>query len=216
MCAWAKPAALLAVLAYLTTGWAAQAEPGAFGLGRPATAEEIAGWDVDIRPDGTGLPEGAGSVAQGEAIYLERCAFCHGEFGEGAGRYPVLMGGFDTLQEDRPEKTIGSYWPFASTVWDYVYRAMPFGEAQTLSADETYAVTAFLLFLNEVVEEDFTLTKENFGEVRMPNEAGFFIREGADLPGSEPCMSDCKDEVEIIGRARTLDVTPEDEQQVID
>ena len=216
MCAWAKGLGRLLGVALAVAASAAWAEPGGFGLGRVATPEEIAGWDVDIRPDGSGLPPGSGSVEQGEAIYLERCAACHGEFGEGAGRYPVLMGGFDTLQEDRPEKTIGSYWPFASTVWDYVYRAMPFGEAQTLSADETYAVTAFLLFLNEVVEEDFTLTKENFGEVRMPNEEGFFIREGADLPGTEPCMSDCKGEVEVIGRARTLDVTPEDEQQVIE
>ena len=220
MCAWAKPAALLATLALVTAGAAARAEPGTeaghYGLGRPATAEEIAGWDVDVRPDGTGLPEGAGSVEKGEEIYLERCAFCHGEFGEGAGRYPVLMGGFDSLRDDRPEKTIGSYWPFASTIWDYVYRAMPFGEAQSLSVDETYAVTAFLLYLNEVVEQDFTLTRENFGEVRMPNEEGFFVREGADLPGTEPCMTDCKTEVEVIGRARTLDVTPEDEQQVIE
>ena len=120
MCAWAKGLGRLLGVALAVAASAAWAEPGGFGLGRVATPEEIAGWDVDIRPDGSGLPPGSGSVEQGEAIYLERCAACHGEFGEGAGRYPVLMGGFDTLQEDRPEKTVGSYWPFASTVWDYV------------------------------------------------------------------------------------------------
>ena len=219
MCAWARrlggfSALGLGVALAASVAWA---EPGGFGLGRVATSEEIAGWDVDVRPDGTGLPPGSGSVEQGEAIYLERCAACHGEFGEGAGRYPVLMGGFDSLQEDRPEKTIGSYWPYASTIWDYVQRAMPFGEARSLSADETYAVTAFLLYLNEVVEDDFVLTRENFAEVRLPNEEGFFLREGPDLPsGTEPCMKDCKTAVEVIGRARTLDVTPEDEQQAID
>ena len=217
MCAWARHpgrlGALVLGLAMALSSAGTWAEPAGFGLGRPATPEEIAGWDVDVRPDGTGLPAGSGSVEQGEAIYLDLCAACHGEFGEGAGRYPVLMGGFDTLREDRPEKTIGSYWPFASTVWDYVRRAMPFGEAQSLSADETYAVTAFLLYLNEVVEDDFVLSRENFGEVQMPNAEGFFLREGPELTGGEPCMKDCKGEVEVIGRARTLDVTPEEEEQ---
>ena len=226
MCAWASVAVptlttRLGVVAALGLGLAlaaspAPAEPGGFGLGRAATPEEIAGWDVDVRPDGTGLPPGEGSVQEGEAIYLERCAACHGEFGEGAGRYPVLMGGFDSLEEDRPEKTIGSYWPYASTVWDYVQRAMPFGEARSLSDDETYAVTAFLLYLNEVVEDDFVLTRDNFTEVRLPNRDGFFMRDGPDLPSGEPCMKDCKAAVEVIGRARTLDVTPEDEQQALE
>ena len=93
---------------------------------------------------------------------------------------------------------------------------MPFGEARSLSADETYAVTAFLLYLNEVVEDDFVLTRENFTEVRLPNQEGFFMRDGPDLPGGEPCMKDCKAAVEIIGRARMLDVTPEDEQQALE
>ena len=226
MCAWAslvvpKLTRRLGGVAALGLGLAlaaapAASEPGGFGLGRAATPEEIAGWDVDVRPDGTGLPPGEGSVQEGEEIYLERCAACHGEFGEGAGRYPVLMGGFDSLEEDRPEKTIGSYWPYASTVWDYVQRAMPFGEARSLSDDETYAVTAFLLYLNEVVEDDFVLTRENFTEVRLPNRDGFFLRDGPDLPNGEPCMKDCKAAVEVIGRARTLDVTPEDEQQALE
>lgn len=221
MFAWAKRAAalttvcLLAVPVLCVLASPAMADEK-YGLGRAASAEEIAGWDLDVRPDGQGLPAGSGSVLDGEAIYLERCAVCHGEFGEGAGRYPVLMGGFDSLTEDRPEKTIGSYWPYASTIWDYVQRAMPLGDARSLSVDETYAVTAFLLYLNEIVEDDFTLSNKNLAQIRMPNEDGFFQREGEDVPAGEPCMTDCKEKVELIGRAAILDVTPDDEQPVLD
>ena len=209
---WVRSATVVAALC-LIAGGALAADK--YGLGREATSEEIAGWDVDVRPDGQGLPPGSGNVLDGEEIYLEQCAVCHGEFGEGAGRYPVLMGGFETLTEDRPEKTVGSYWPYASTVWDYVQRAMPFGNARSLSADETYAVTAYLLYLNDLVDEDFTLTQENLPQIRMPNEEGFFVREAPDVPAGEPCMKDCKDKVEVVGRARILDVTPEDEQQPV-
>lgn len=184
---------------------------GEFGLGRVATPEEIASWDIDIRPDGKGLPDGSGNVEVGEEVYLERCAHCHGDFAEGAGRYPVLMGGLDTLASEDPVKTIGSYWPYTSTVYDYIYRAMPFGEAQTLTPDETYAITAYLLYLNEVVEEDFVADKNTLPAVRMPNENGFFVREEPEFAAHEPCMKDCKGAVKIIGRARNIDVTPGDE-----
>lgn len=187
------------------------------GMGRPATPDEIAGWDIDVRPDGLGLPAGQGSVEDGETLYIERCAFCHGDFGEAVGRFPVLMGGFDTLTGDDPVKTVGSYWPYASTLWDYIHRAMPFGEAQSLSPEETYAITAYVLYLNEIVEDDFVLSRESFSEIHMPNEKGFFRREGPDIAmpeGGEPCMKDCKDSVEIIGRARIIDVTPEDGEEI--
>jgi cytochrome c len=111
-------------------------------------------------------------------------------------------------------ETIGSYWPYLSTVYDYVYRAMPFGYAQSLSADDIYAITAYLLYSNYLVEDDFVLSRENFSEVRLPNEDGFFMddRAEAELPifTGEPCMTDCKDSVEITARAVILDVTPED------
>lgn len=190
---------------------------GAFGLGRVALAEEIAAWDIDIRPDGTGLPVGKGTVADGEPIYADNCAVCHGDFGEGAGRWPVLAGGQDTLLKERPEKTIGSYWPYLSTVYDYVRRAMPFGDARSLSDDDVYALTAYLLYLNDVVEdEDFELSNENFASVRLPNEANFFEDDRLSEPhyakGTEPCMVDCKpDPVTITARAQILDVTPESE-----
>lgn len=194
---------------------------GGFNLGRPATPDEIAAWDIDVRPDGAGLPEGSGTVAEGEAIYAERCASCHGDFGEGIDRWPVLAGGQDTLTADRPVKTIGSYWPFLSTVYDYVRRAMPFGDARSLGDDEVYAITAYLLYLNDVItDEEFELSKENFSSIHLPNEENFLgddrTEEAHYASRSEPCMSDCKPApAEITMHARVLDVTPdvdEDEQ----
>mgnify|MGYP006273212183 FL=1 len=186
-----------------------------YGLGREALPEEIDAWDIDIRPDGTGLPEGSGDVWTGEEVFIEKCAVCHGDFAEGVDRWPVLAGGWDTLTNDRPVKTIGSYWPYLSTVFDYVHRAMPFGEAQSLTPDEVYAITAYLLYSNAIVEDDFVLSKENFTEVEMPNEDGFFMddREEGEVPAftREVCMEDCKDEVEIAMRAVVLDVTPDAE-----
>ena len=190
-------------------------EHGVLHLGRVALPEEIAAWDIDIRPDGAGLPEGRGTVAQGEPLYSDQCAVCHGDFGEGAGRWPVLAGGQDTLTDDRPEKTIGSYWPYLSTVYDYVRRAMPFGNARSLSDDDVYAITAYLLYLNDIVtDEDFELSHENFNEVRLPNEENFIPDDRDAEPHyadkTEPCMSECKPgPVTVTMRARVLDVTPD-------
>ena len=189
----------------------AMAEP--IGLGRPATPDEVAAWNIDVRPDGVGLPEGSGSVAEGEPIFSERCAVCHGDFGEAVDRWPVLAGGRDTLTSARPVKTIGSYWPYLSTVWDYVHRAMPFGDAQSLTNDETYALTAYLLYLNDMVDDDFELSRENFTEVVMPNAEGFYPddrTETAVWKKRDPCMTDCKPEVKITARAQVVDVTPDD------
>ncbi len=187
--------------------------PAAFGLGREAHPEEVAAWDIDVRPDGMGLPAGSGSVLDGEDLYIDNCAMCHGDFGEGAGRWPVLAGGQGTLTGEDPNKTIGSYWPYLSTVWDYVHRAMPFGNAQSLSADETYAITAYLLYLNDIVDDDFVLTRENFLEVPMPNAGNFQDDDRLEtefpLFVRDPCMTECKDAVEVTARAMVLDVTPE-------
>lgn len=184
------------------------------GLGRPALPEEVAAWDIDIRPDGQGLPAGRGSVKQGEELFIQQCAACHGDFGEGVGRWPVIAGGLGSLKADNPEKTIGSFWPFASTVFDYVHRAMPFGNAQSLTADETYAIVAYLLHLNDIVKQDFELSKENFASVKMPNAGGFFDddRETSEKAfwRKEPCMTNCKPEpAKVTGRARVIDVTPD-------
>jgi len=194
-------------------------EPGAgkhLKLGRAATPEEIAAWDIDVRPDGLGLPEGRGTVAHGMEIYDENCASCHGDFGEAVGRWPVLAGGQGTLQAERPEKTIGSYWPYLSTVYDYVRRAMPFGNARSLSDDDVYALTAYLLYLNDVVtDEEFELSKENFTEIQLPNEPNFIDDDRREEPfyaeKKEPCMENCRPgKAEISMHAAILDVTPED------
>jgi S-disulfanyl-L-cysteine oxidoreductase SoxD len=204
MSGWLK---LILLAAGLTIPGTAAAE-APFGLGRVAAPEEIAGWDIDVRPDGVGAPPGSGSVRDGEDIYMQRCASCHGDFGEAFGRWPALMGGDGSLASNEPDKTVGSYWPYASTLFDYIYRAMPFGDAQSLTHDETYAVTAYVLYLNFLVDEDFVLTDENLADIEMPNVDGFYVMEEPEFPPHEPCMQDCKDEVRVVGRAQVLDVTP--------
>lgn len=187
------------------------------GIGRVATPEEISGWEIAIRPDGQGLPPGKGTVKQGEALYMERCAACHGEFGESAGRWPILSGGAGSLASAEPVKSVGSYWPYASTVMDYIRRAMPFGNPQSLSDDELYAVTAYVLYLNDVIKDEaFELNDKNFSSIRMPNEANFFFddRDGSEKSfWREPCMTNClPGKAQIRNRARALDVTPESAQ----
>lgn len=192
----------------------AQSRQGGFGLGRTALPEEVAAWNTDVRPDGLGLPVGSGDVYTGEELFVEKCSSCHGDFGEAVGRWPVLAGGQGTLLNDDPVKTVGSYWPYLSTVFDYVHRAMPFGEAESLSADEVYAITAYILYVNDVVGDDFELSNENFTEVRLPNEPNFIDddRLTTEFPlfVREPCMENCKDAVAITMHASNLDVTPGD------
>lgn len=182
-------------------------------LGRVALPEEIAAWAIAVRPDGQGLPAGKGSVKEGEKIYLDRCAVCHGEFGEGAGNFPVLVGGEGTLTAAAPMKSIGSYWPYLSTAFDYIRRAMPFGDAQSLTPNETYAIVAFLLNQNNLVADDFVLSKENFTSVKMPNAGGFYEddRDTAEKQfWREPCMTSCAaTPAKVTGHASAVDVTPE-------
>jgi len=186
---------------------------GTYGLGRMAVEEEIAAWDVDVLPDGRGLPEGRGDVYTGEEVFVEKCASCHGDFAEGVGNWPVLAGGFDTLADKDPVKTVGSYWPHLSTAWDYINRSMPFGEAGTLTADETYAIVAYIMYSNDMVDDDFELSHENFTDVEMHNSDGFVVDDRPELEyaqwRAEPCMTNCKPTVEITMRATFLDVTPE-------
>lgn len=186
---------------------------GKLGLGRPALPEEIAAWDLDVRPDGTGLPEGSGDVWTGEEVFADNCAICHGDFAEGVDNWPKLAGGQGTLDHEDPLKTVGSYWPYLSTTWDYVNRSMPFGNAQSLSHDDVYAIVAYILYSNDLVDEDFVLSKDTFFDVEMPNAEGFIIDDRKTTEAhfvTEPCMENCKDKVEITMRARVLDVTPEE------
>ena len=205
--------AALVILALAGTAFAAERK---LDIGRVATPQEIAGWDIDVRPDGQGLPPGAGAVKAGEAVYMAKCAACHGEFGESAGRWPQVAGGAGSLKSDDPVKTVGSYFAHLSTVFDYVRHAMPFGDAQSLTNDELYAVVAYMLFLNDIVDEKFVLSKETFGKVKMPNAGGFYDddRETAEKSfwNPKPCMTNCKPDATITGRARVIDVTPDDKK----
>jgi cytochrome c len=192
----------------------AQSTKAGYGIGRVATPQEIAGWDIDVRPDGQGLPDGKGSVKEGEEVYMTKCAACHGEFGEGAGRWPHVAGGQGSLSSDDPNKTVGSYFPYLASVFDYVRHTMPFGDAQSMTNDELYASVAYLLYLNDIVDDSFVLTKETFKTIKMPNAAGFVDDDRTTAEKSfwndKPCMTECKPEAKITGRARVLDVTPEE------
>jgi len=188
---------------------------GKYNLGREAKPEEVKAWDIDVRPDGQGLPQGKGTVAQGDVLFQEQCAACHGDFGEGIDRWPVLAGGKGSLKSDRPEKTIGSYWPYLSTVYDYIHRAMPYGNSQSLSPDETYAIVAYLLSMNDLVDAKFELNNKNFTSIHLPNEKNFVDDTRPDMPKNpvaKLCMKNCKADVKITKRAAVVDVTPTDEK----
>jgi S-disulfanyl-L-cysteine oxidoreductase SoxD len=162
-----------AALALLVLSPAALAEGP--GLGRAATADEIASWDISIGPDGAGLPPGRGTPKQGETVYAEKCLACHGENGVGKPN-DQLVGGRGSLSgEQAPVKTIGSFWPYATTLFDYIRRAMPLTAAKSLSDDEVYAVTAYLLQLNGIIGEADAMDARTLPQVQMPNRDGFIV-----------------------------------------
>ena len=142
-------------------------------LGRVATSDEVAAWDISIDPSGAGLPAGSGNAHQGEAIFAANCVACHGEKGAGKPN-DQLVGGQGTLAGDKPPvKTVGSYWPYATTLFDYIRRAMPYYESKSLSDDEVYAVAAYILSLNGIVGEDDVMDAKTLPKVQMPNREGF-------------------------------------------
>jgi S-disulfanyl-L-cysteine oxidoreductase SoxD len=152
---------------------AASAQPPQFG--QSIGPADIAPWDISIGPDGAGLPPGRGTVAQGEIIYATKCQACHGEKGTGRPN-DSLVGGIGSLGPDKvPVKTVGSYWPYATTLFDYIRRAMPFQESQSLSSDEVYAVSAYILHLNEIVGVNDVLDAQSLPKVTMPNRDGFLL-----------------------------------------
>jgi len=143
-------------------------------LGRAATQAEIAGWDISIAPDGRGLPSGAGKPAEGALVYAQKCQACHGEKGVG-GPNDRLVGGQGTLASKTPVRTVGSYWPYATTVFDYVRRSMPFFQPHSLTDSEVYAVTAYLLNLNGIIGEQDVMNAETLPKVKMPNRDNFIL-----------------------------------------
>jgi S-disulfanyl-L-cysteine oxidoreductase SoxD len=173
----------LAIAATLAVGISRAGEP--YGIGRPATPQEIAGWDIDVSPSGAGLPPGRGDVREGEAIFADKCAACHGARGEGK-PMDALVGGVGTLREKKPDKTVGSYWPYATTLFDYVRRAMPLNAPQSLTPDQVYAVSAYVLFLNGIAAQDTMLDQDNLAKINMPNRNGFVSAYPAPEAGTKP------------------------------
>ena len=150
-------------------------------LGQPAALEEINQWNIDIGPNGEGLPRGRGTVPEGAAVYAAKCAKCHGPSGT-EGPMDRLVGGRQTLSTSSPVKTVGSYWPYATTLYDYIHRAMPFDAPQSLTPDEVYAVTAWVLHRNGVVAEDAVMDARTLPAVEMPNRHGFVPDPRPDVP----------------------------------
>ncbi len=143
-------------------------------LGREATPAEVTGWDISIPPDGSGLPPGSGTSAKGAVVYADKCLSCHGEGGTDGPVDPFpLVGGIGTLASEAPVKTVGSYWPYATTLFDYTRRAMPYDSPMSLTDDEAYAVTAYILALNGIIPEDAEMNAETLPKVEMPNRNGF-------------------------------------------
>lgn len=203
------PLAAAFLAAGVTSGSAA--EPGYFGYGTLATPAQIAGWDIDARgEDGAGLPPGKGSVDKGAEVYAEQCAACHGTFGEGEGRFPKLAGGVGTLRDERPEPTVGSYWPFAPTLWDYINRAMPMPAPHTLPADDVYALTAYILNLNDLVPNDFVADRHSLPKVKMRNRDNFIWTDPRPDTKAAPCMNACADpaSIRVVSTAEGKNLTP--------
>jgi cytochrome c len=143
-----------------------------YGIGHAASDRDLAAWNIDVAANGAGLPAGSGSVSQGKAIYAQQCAACHGAKGEGKPA-DQLVGGRNTLASANPVKTIGSFWPYATTVFDFINRAMPYNAPQSLKPDEVYALTAYLLHLNGIVAADAVLDARALPKINMPNRDGF-------------------------------------------
>jgi mono/diheme cytochrome c family protein len=143
-------------------------------LGKPLTPADIAAWDINVLPDGTGLPPGSGNAAEGARTYTAKCAVCHGENGKG-GANARLVGG-DPIKDMESEKTIANFWPYATTLFDYIRRAMPWRQPRSLSNNEVYALTAYILSLNKIIGENDTMNAQTLPKVRMPNREGFIIR----------------------------------------
>jgi cytochrome c len=201
------PLAAAVVLA-LSVSAAVAAPQGPFGYGTPATPDQIAGWDIDARPDGAGLPPGSGSVSKGAEVYAEQCTACHGTFGEGEGRYPKLAGGEGTLTHERPEPSVGSYWPFAVTLWDYINRAMPFQAPHSLPADDVYALTAYVLNINNIVPNNFVADRNSLPKVKMPRQNSFVWQDPRPDTSAIECMKNCSNVRKIESTAEGKGLTP--------
>jgi S-disulfanyl-L-cysteine oxidoreductase SoxD len=167
-------AAVLAAVAVL-------AETRKYKLGRDATRQEVRAFDMSIAPDGKGLPAGSGDARTGRALYAAKCAMCHGQKGEGGSGSPALVGGIGTLKSKDPKLTVGSFWPYATTLYDYTNRAMPPQDPGSMTANETYAITAYILYMNGLVKEAERIDSKTLPKVVMPNREGFIPDKRPDI-----------------------------------
>jgi S-disulfanyl-L-cysteine oxidoreductase SoxD len=179
--------AAFAVVA-LACATSAQAQ-SPYGIGRPATPAEISGWNIDVDRDGNNLPSGSGSVSRGHEVFDQQCAACHGAKGEGAVG-DRLVGGQGTLATPKPVRTVGSFWPYAPILFDYIRRAMPQNAPQSLSNDDVYAVSAYILNLNGLLAADATLDAKTLSAIKMPNRSMFVGDPRPDVKNPE-CMTNC-------------------------
>lgn len=210
MSSWAR-VTTLAFAAALVAGPASAGGHGVlyYGYGTTATPRQIAGWAISVRPDGQGLPPGRGTVSAGGDLFQAVCAACHGTFGEGEGRYPKLAGN-SALTGAQPVPTVGNYWPFATTLYDYIDRAMPFPAPHSLTPDQVYALTAYILNLNNIVPDSFVANATTLPKVKMPNRNGFIWKDPRPDTHDTECMTDClkPDQVKITSTAEGKGITP--------
>lgn len=164
----------------------------AVAYGKPISLAEIASWDIDIRtPDGKGLPPGSGTVAQGKQVYEAKCAACHGADAKGGPQYGTMVGGINSFTTNQRVLTPGSMYPYAPILFDYIRRAMPMDRPQSLTSDEVYAVSAYILYLNGLIPENFVMNAQTMPTIQMPNRNGFILDDRPDAK-NERCMRDCK------------------------
>lgn len=176
-------------VACLSVAGSAMAEPG-HGLGHTVTDAQISSWNIDVAPDGMNLPQGSGTVKEGEQVYQMQCLSCHGSKLEG-GLGPALAGGQGTLTSEKPLKTVGSYWPYATTLFDYIRRAMPFQQPQSLSNDQVYSVTGYILHMNQLLDAEANVDAQTLIDVKMPNRDAFYVDDRPDVSATA-CYQDCK------------------------
>jgi len=174
---------LLVVLVIIGSSTAAVG--ATYAVGQPLSAAEINVRAISVAPDGTGAPAGRGNAKSGRSVYEKKCAACHGERAQGQGAYPALVGGRNSLAGASPQQTIGSFWPYATTVFDYIRRAMPYQDPGSLSSEEVYAVTAYLLFANGIINESDELNARTLPKVQMPNRNGFVSDPRPDVISSD-------------------------------
>jgi len=175
---------IIAASCIATAAGAADDASGRLGIGHVATIHEIAASDLTVFPDGAGLPDGKGTAIAGAAVYATHCAACHGDKGQGLADFPALVGGRGTLATGKPLLTVGSYWPYATTIFDYIRRAMPYQSAGELSADNVYALTAWILAQNNIIKTSTVIDRKTLPKVAMPNKDGFVPDPRPDIPST--------------------------------